>query len=40
MTVEVARRLGYDLRGLNLGALLARYDGGADPSFDPVRGAS
>ena len=40
VTVEVARRLGYDLSGLNLGALLAQYDGEADPSFGPVRGGS
>ncbi len=38
-TVEVARRLGYELSGLNLGALLARYDGEPDPEFDRVRGA-
>jgi len=36
--VEVARRLGYELSGLNLGALLARYDGERNPEFDRVRG--
>ena len=36
-TVDVARRLGYELSGLNLGALLAHYDGEPDPQFDRVR---
>lgn len=39
VTVEVARRLGYDLSGLNLGALLARYDDEPAPGLDRVRGA-
>jgi hypothetical protein len=37
VTIEVAHRLGYDLSGLNLGALLARYRGEADPGLDRIR---
>jgi Sulfotransferase family len=36
VTVEVAHRLGYDLSGLNLGALLARYRGEPDPGLDRI----
>jgi hypothetical protein len=35
-TVEVARRMGYELTGLNLGALLARYQGRPDPGRDRI----
>jgi hypothetical protein len=36
VTLEVARRLGYDLDRLNLGALLARYRGEPDPGLDRI----
>lgn len=35
-TVELARRLGYEMAGLNVGALEARYRGQPHPALDPV----
>ena len=35
-TVQVAKELGYDLSGLNLGALEARYQGEPDPGLDRI----
>jgi hypothetical protein len=39
-TVELARRLGYEMAGLNVGALEARYRGQLHPAIDPLAGVT